>query len=476
MAVKDVTTQSVAVIGAGPAGLYAARELANSGLEVAIINRDIKPGGLAEYGIHYTKQKMKNGLRRQFNQIMGMPNVHYFGNIEVGDHSDISLGEILELGFGAVLVAVGAQGTKWLGLPGENLQGVYHAKELAYHYNQLPPFSQRNYQIGQRVALIGVGNVMVDIANWLINDLKVEFVSAIARRGPAAVKFKKMEWLAIAANLDQESFNDEFGRAEPIMKKVGQDTLTAKAFILDPIAQAGEKLSPTQFGFHFLANPVRILGDESGQACGLQVEETTLVHGQDGGTKAIGTGNLRKLDADTIIFCIGDQVDSKFGLPLDKWGEFAKNPVPRYPMEATSYEAYDSNTATEVAGVFLAGWARHPSSGLVGTARKDGANSAKAIIQYLESLPHVFEFEEVLTRLRGRLVELEEPVVTKLDLEALHNFEHQKAVELGLESFKFSTNEEMLEAIGHVQLPISSGIAVASDSTRPSPRIPIHMR
>ena len=71
-----------------------------------------------------------------------------------------------------------------MGIPGEDLIGVYHAKDIVYHYNLLPPFSERTYQIGKRVAVIGVGNVMMDITHWLIEDQGVDEVIAVARRGP----------------------------------------------------------------------------------------------------------------------------------------------------------------------------------------------------------------------------------------------------------------------------------------------------
>ena len=74
----------VAVIGAGPAGLFGARELANHGARVLLFNRDIKPGGLAEYGIYPNKHTMKNGLRKQFRQGLDLPNLESYGNITVG--------------------------------------------------------------------------------------------------------------------------------------------------------------------------------------------------------------------------------------------------------------------------------------------------------------------------------------------------------------------------------------------------------
>ena len=131
----------VAVVGAGPAGLYAARKLAEGGARVVLFNRDIKPGGLAEYGIFWDKFKMKQGLRAQFKQILAIPQIDYYGNVTVCCGGNIVLEDLLESGFQAVLVTTGAQGTKWLRLPGENLPGVYHAKNIVFHYNQLPPFS-----------------------------------------------------------------------------------------------------------------------------------------------------------------------------------------------------------------------------------------------------------------------------------------------------------------------------------------------
>ena len=214
----------VVVVGAGPAGLFATRELANQGVHVVLVNRDIKPGGLAEYGIYPDKMKMKEGLRAQFRSIIEVPNVEYYGNVRVGEGGDISLNELRALGAQAILVTAGAQGTKWLGLPGEDLIGVYHAKDLVYHYNQLPPFSQHQYRIGRRAAVIGAGNVMIDIVHWLISEAKVEDVAAIIRRGPGEVKFDRKELEYVIANLDFQALDDELARVRPALE--GPDSLT----------------------------------------------------------------------------------------------------------------------------------------------------------------------------------------------------------------------------------------------------------
>ncbi|MBL8103179.1 MAG: NAD(P)-binding protein, partial [Anaerolineales bacterium] len=95
----------VAVIGAGPAGLFGARELANQGVRVAIFNRDIKPGGLAEYGIYPEKHSMKEGLRKQFRQTLDLANIDYYGNVSIGTNGDLTLDELRAFGFDAVLVS-----------------------------------------------------------------------------------------------------------------------------------------------------------------------------------------------------------------------------------------------------------------------------------------------------------------------------------------------------------------------------------
>ena len=244
---SDLSKHLVAVIGAGPAGLFAARELANAGVQVILFNRDIKPGGLAEYGIYPSKHKMKEGLRKQFRQILESPDIEYYGNVEIGQKGDLTLMELRALGFQALLVTVGAQGTKWLGLPGEDLLGVFHAKDLVYHYNQLPPYGLQNFEIGRQVAVIGVGNVMLDIAHWLIRYLKVDEVIAVARRGPAEVKFTKKEMETVARNLDMDDLEAEFVRSAPIMRSVGQDIAEARAFFLSALPKALDSVSSTRF-------------------------------------------------------------------------------------------------------------------------------------------------------------------------------------------------------------------------------------
>ncbi len=435
----------VAVVGAGPAGLYAARQLASAGVQVVLLNRDIKPGGLAEYGIYYDKHKMKEGLRKQFKQILENSNLTYIGNVTVGEDSGLSLDDLRQIGFHAILVTVGAQGTKQVGIPGEELNGVYHAKDIVYHYNQLPPFSLEDFMVCCRVALIGVGNVMLDIAHWLIRDIKVDEVVAIARRGPAEVKFSKKEMEYVAGNLDLEVLEAEFERVTPVMEAVGQTPQEAKDYILGALPKALEPISGTKFRFEFLTSPTRILGDEHGNVIGMEVEDTTLVAAGDD-TKARGLGKFRNLEVDAVIFCIGDRVDESFGLPV-KWSAFVKNPEPRFPVDNISFEAFDPEKGKPIDGIFVAGWSREASSGLVGMARKDGENSAKAILEFLGKKKPAQETQVIIKRLEQRLKDLKWRTVTKEDIWILDAIERMEAQHRGLEHYKMKSNEEMLGAL-----------------------------
>jgi ferredoxin/flavodoxin---NADP+ reductase len=428
----------VAVVGAGPAGLFGARELANLGARVVLFNRDLKPGGLAEYGIYPNKHTMKEGLRKQFRALLDNPNIEYFGNITVGTQGDLSLDELRALGFDAILVTAGAQGTKWLGLPGEELEGVYHAKDVVYSYNKLPPFSQKQFHFGRRCAVVGAGNVMVDVAHFLIREQHVEQVVVIVRRGPAEVKFDKKEMEHIIANLDLAALDEEMARSTPVMEAIGQDPAAARASILEAQPKAEPRTSETRFCFEFLASPVQMIG-ENGMLTKIEVEDNILIL-KDGETKAVGTGNKRLIDVDTIIFAIGDKVDESFGLPV-KWNEFIKSSEPKFPMDGISYES-------TIEGIFVGGWSRQASTGLVGYARKDGTNAARSVWQYLQTKSPTMQDTDAVA---ARLLALSKPVITKDDIKRLEAAEAAEAQRRGLLEYKFASNEEMLAAIGLIE-------------------------
>jgi ferredoxin--NADP+ reductase len=435
---------SVAVIGAGPAGLFAARELANNGKKVVLFNRNIKPGGLAEYGIYPDKYRIKDGLREQFKKILECENISYFGNVSIGDKQPLNLAGLRSMGFAAILVTCGAQGTKWLGLPGEDLAGVYHAKTLVYYYNHLPPFASMQIKFGKRVVVVGVGNVMTDIVRFLVERPEVEEITTIARRGPAEVKFDRKELEHIAAFLDQEDFEREVARVAPAMKAVGQDPQVAVAEIKEVLAAVAERATRPVWRMHFLYSPQQMTGHDGRNLDNLVVEENVLEL-RNGDTKARGTGKTDNLAADMVIFAIGDKVDDELGLPL-QGSEFVKSANPRFPIDGVSYELMDEKDPASMEDVFVGGWSRNASTGMVGIARRDGANAAKAVMAYLETKkptgvvdPAVVEAE--LHKRGYRYVKMD--ALARLEIK-----EKELAAVKGLPEFKFDTDDEMLTLLG----------------------------
>jgi ferredoxin--NADP+ reductase len=434
----------VAVVGAGPAGIYGTRKLTEAGHRVVLLNRDIKPGGLAEYGIFVDKEKMKTGLRKQFKRILANPNVFYFGHVTVGEDKALTLTELKSMGFGAVVVTAGAQGTKKLGIEGEDCIGVYHAKDVVYHFNSLPPFSQRNFEIGRRVAIIGMGNVMVDIANWLLNHKKIDQVVVVARRGPLEKAYDDSEFEVIEPYLDNVDLTQEIDRIAPRLTAVGQnlDEITQK-FVKEGPPAEGRRLT-----FRYLCSPTKVIANEQGRVAALEAEENEMVL-QDGKTVAKGIGVMRRIDVDCVIYAIGDQVDASLGLPFSR-GAFVTNPgkLPGDPNPA-AYQPYDPQTMQVLDSIFVAGWSRNASVGLVGVAKQDAERGMKVVNEYLATKAGLSSgemearIEALMDSLRSKAVSF----VTKEDIELLESAEQEEARSRKTWDFKYTSDEKMLEVI-----------------------------
>jgi ferredoxin--NADP+ reductase len=443
----EIIEPVVAVIGAGPAGIFAARDLAVNGVQVVLFNRDIKPGGLAEYGIYPDKYKMKDGLRKQFRLILEIPGIHYAGNILIGRDADLTIDDIRGMGFAAVLVTAGAQATKWLGLTGEDLEGVYHAKDIVYHYNRLPPFSSMDFRIGKHVAVVGAGNVMLDLVRWLIGYKNVPEVLTIVRRGPAEVKFDRSQLEYVAGSVDWPALAAEFKRVTPLMKTVGSDPREAFDFFRSACEKAEPSSPPARLGFQFLASPTQIIGDANGHVSGLEVQDNELILVNDQILQQ-GTDVRRLLDVDTILFAIGDRVDSSIGLPTSGY-EFMKNPSPQFPIDDESFEIFDPAENKPVEGLFMAGWARKASTGLVGVARKDGVQGAAVVLRYLGQMRK--QKNVSVADILVKLTRVKKTLVTKKDLAKLEESEREIADSSGQPEYKYASNEEMLEVIGRFE-------------------------
>jgi ferredoxin--NADP+ reductase len=425
--------------------MFAAQKIAQGGHEVIIFNRDIKPGGLAEYGIYPTKDKMKIGLRKQFAKVLSLPNVHYIGHLPVSGESPVSIEELREFSPSALVFAVGAQGTKKLGLAGWDARGVYSAKDFVYHYNQLPPFSLQDFSIGKRVAIVGMGNVMVDIARWLLLDTPkktAEEVIVVARRGPFEAKFDLKEFVYIENFLDRDAFQEELNRIQPQLAAVGQDIGRLREDTFPVLAKPPQASPGRRLFFRFLCSPQAIHQDARGRISRLTVTENILTE-REGNISAKSTDKTADLDVDTMIFAIGDVIDPQLGLPLGGDG-YAVNSDPADPKRA-SYEVFDPQSGKLIEGTFVVGWARKASEGLVGIARHDAEVGAVHVVKYLEGVSEKAapSPQEILRRLESKHLQL----VTKSDLEFLGRAEEREAKDRGIPWFKFADDEMMLAAI-----------------------------
>ena len=439
----------IIVVGAGPAGMAVTNMMAKAGHEVIVLNRDIKFGGLAEYGIFPSKFKLRGGLKKQYWDMLEQPNVHYFGNVSVGKGKDLTYEELRSLGASAIVFSIGAQGTKAIGVEGDSAKGVFHAKDVVYHFNQLPGFGDRPFDMGRHIAIIGVGDVMVDIAHWLIRYKKVERVTAIARRGPAERKYNPKEIRAVCANIALEELKKEFDRVRHRLEAVGQKPDELFKGMTDEFTKCEPKVSETRMGFRFLASPKRVLVDASNHVRALEIEETKLEpKGED--TAAVGLKQFYEFPVDSVIFAVGDKVDETVGLPY-KNGAFVTNPAKtgNDPDDAL-FQAYDEASGKIVEGVFLAGWARKASEGLVGVAKRDGEWCAEVVTRYLAAKPPLPKSSgsELLKKIRQVLASRGTHAVDMKGLRALEAAEKDHATTGGcIGEFKFTTNSEMLATI-----------------------------
>ena len=436
---------TVLVVGAGPAGLFAAQKIALAGHEVVVLNRDIKPGGLAEYGIYPTKDKMKVGLRKQFAKVLALPNVHYVGHISVGSGSPVSIADLKAFSPSAIVFAVGAQGAKQLGLPGSTSRGVYSAKDFVYYYNLLPPFASQDFSTGKRIAIVGMGNVAVDIARWLLVDdpaKNTEEVIIVARRGPFEAKFDKKEFKDIEMYLDREAFSEELERIGPQLGAVGQDPAHLAEATFPVLAKPAAGPAHPRLLFRFLSSPHSIHADATGRIHRLTVTENILVE-RDGDVAAKATDKTAELKVDTMIFAIGDVADPHLGLPYGSSG-YVTNVDPGDPKRS-AYEVFDPQNGGVLEGIYVVGWARKASEGLVGIARHDAEQGAVHVLKYLETAPprNSTPVSEILQSLKSKVPSM----VMKADLEHLARAEELEAQKRGVPWFKFSDDEAMLAAI-----------------------------
>lgn len=452
------TPHNIAMIGAGPASLYGAAKLAKAGHNVVILNRDIKHGGLAEYGIYLNKYKMKSGLRKMFARILSDERIHYYGNVTVGTQGKVTLEDVQSLGFDAMVVAVGAQGTKWLGLDNEQARGVYHAKDLVYHYNSLPPYSERDFAIGKRVVVVGFGNVALDIVHWLVCEKKVEEVTLVARRGPAERACTPKELKLVSASIDTAQLKAEFESIRDNLESLGQDVESTYTTLTKYVDVELETESPTELKMRFLRSPSRIEVDEQGNVSGLTCDITRMTPPrQEGGRPGVEmVGEQETLECDTVVFAIGDSIEPSIGLPLEpKWkSTFATVPEPlALNPDAPRYMVWDPEAKEPLWGTFVVGWARKASDGLVGKARADAEVGVEEILAYLDGKlergpdGEPTELPALIERLEGMLRTHDIAFVDYDAVKCIEAKEKELAEQGGVAEYKFRSNTDMLSLL-----------------------------
>ncbi|MBA2487509.1 MAG: FAD-dependent oxidoreductase [Nitrospira sp.] len=443
---SELSGHVVIVVGAGPAGMALAKKMADAGHEVIILNRDIKFGGLAEYGIFPSKLKLRGGLKKQYWDMLEQPNVRYFGNVSVGEGKDLTVEDLRGLGASAIAFSIGAQGTKAIGVEGDSAMGVFHAKDVVYHFNRLPGFGDRPFDMRKHVAIIGVGDVMVDIAHWLIRYKKVERVTAIARRGPAERKYNPKEIRAVCAHMDRAGIEQEFARIKDRLVAVGQNPDEVLAGMTSEFTKCEQTGSPSKMDFRFLASPKRVLVDANNRVRALEMEDNKLEPKGDD-TAAVGLKRYYEFPVDSVVFAVGDRVDETVGLPY-KNGVYVTNPnkTGNDPDDAL-FQAYDEKSGMIIDGLFLAGWARKASEGLVGIAKRDGDWCAEVINRYLavNTSRSGTAMDDIIGRLQTVLkARKSQPV----DLDGLRILEAVEKTHPGspdaIGEFKFASNADML--------------------------------
>lgn len=375
------STLRVAVVGAGPSGLYACEELLKSTdpeVQVDLYDALPTPYGLVRYGVAPDHQKIKT-VTAAFEKIMQNPRLRFFGNVTVGQ-DELAW---MRSSYSAVLITVGAQSDRRLGIPGEDLPGSYPATDFVAWYNGHPDYQHMNFLLDQpRVAVVGVGNVAIDVARVLLSGAErmartdiadtalaalrtsaVNEVVILARRGPAQAAFTnpelrellEMEDLSFEIRADELEL-DEYSRAA--LAAEPDKALTKR---LELLSQAQTRPgAPKKLVLRFLASPLEILGDTRVE--GLRLGRNRL----NEKLQAVDTGEREDLAIGAIFRSIGYKGVPLANLPFDA----SKGTIP-HTLGRVDGEA----------GVYVAGWIKRGPSGVIGTNKPCAKESVQSLLE-----------------------------------------------------------------------------------------------
>lgn len=407
---------SVCIIGSGPTGLYAAEEIRRQAplVTVDVIDRLPTPYGLVRGGVAPDHQKTKSVVR-QFEPLFTSHGVRFVGNVRVGE--DVDLAELRRL-YDAVVLAVGAAGDRRLGVPGEDLPGVYGSAAFVGWYNGHPDWARLAPRIpGPRVAVVGNGNVALDVARILaltpgemaVTDLARPAAEAIAaspltdiyllgRRGPLEAQFtsaelREMGELSGARPVVQAADlpADVPAAIDPRDARRVKRNLDILRGFADATAAAAADDPRVRVHFLFRHAPRAILGNAVEGVTGLLAERTPTALCGAGGARPSGQ-TTTSLAVGTVVTCIGYRATPFPGLPLDdERGVIANVDGVVEP------------------GLFVAGWARHGPRGVIGANRASAREAAEQALAYLRTVdtprPGGSELERLLQARGFRVVD-----------------------------------------------------------------------
>ena len=386
----------VAIVGAGPAGFYAAEALLKRGGPVAIdlVNRLPAPYGLVRDGVAPDHQAIKS-VARVYSRILARDEVRYFGNVTLGE--DVTV-EDLRARYDQIVYAVGAQSDRRLGVPGEDLEGSHAAFRFVAWYNAHPEFRDARFDLGcEHVVVVGNGNVAIDVARILVRSparlaatdiadhalealrrSRVKRVTVLGRRGPAQASFTNPELRefgrlegvcprADAGELELDAASEASLEGNAVRTR-NMSTLRGYA---DSVCEDGERV----VRFRFLVSPVEVLGD-GGRVTGVRIERNRLVARDGGRMRAEGTGETEVVPCGMVVRSVGYRGAPLPGVPFDERRGIVPNEggrVVRAPPGGGTAGGGAAAGLEVVPGEYVAGWAKRGPSGVIGTNKADSA-------------------------------------------------------------------------------------------------------
>ena len=377
------TDLRVAVIGAGPAGIYASDLLAKQGVNIDLFEQMPAPFGLIRYGVAPDHPRIK-GIIASLHRVLDTPTIRLLGNIHIGE--DITIAQLHEY-YDAVLLATGAVADRDLDIPGENLNGSYGAADFVGFYDGNPRFHRTWNLTATHIAIIGVGNVALDISRILAktaNELhtteipdnvyqtlktnQATHIHIFGRRGPAQAKFTPLELKeldhspSINVVVDPEDIDyDEASIAARHASK-SQDLVCQT---LEQYAMREPKDAPHTLHIHLFENPVEILG-EDGNVVGLRTERMEL----DGTGHVQGTGKFTEWPVQAVYRAVGYRSEAITAVPFDHGTAVIPNDG-----------GHVVDPAGEVVpGVYVTGWIKRGPVGLIGNTKSDAKETTDMLI------------------------------------------------------------------------------------------------